>query len=320
MIATIPHSDGLYKITTQWSSKENQTANAVSGKMTISKAHKKLGHIATSAIKYAIRNGLITGIDLDLTSKPEFCEACTKAKSARQPFPRESEIRAEKFGERVHWDLWGPASVKSLNGNHYVAAHIDDATRQTKLYFQVKKSQTFNSYKKDEALIKTQSGNRIKSCHSNKGGKFLSIQFTNHQDAKGTKRELTVHDSPPQNGVSKCGMRTRAEHAQALLLRSGLPCFLWEEAMKHSAWLQDHRPTCGLKGKTPYEAANNRKPHLAGIQEFGAAAYVKDLGAGKLNARAKKGRFISYNSESKGYRIYWPDKKTISVERNIVFN
>ena len=106
----------------------------------------------------------------------------------------------------------------------------------------------------------------------------------NHQDQKGTKRELTVHNSPPQNGVSERSMRTRAEQAHALLLASGLPNFLWEEAMKHLAWLQDHILACALKGKTPYEMGNNKKPHLAGIQEFRAAAYVKDLTAGKLDA------------------------------------
>ena len=52
-----------------------------------------------------------------------------------------------------------------------------------------------------------------------------------------------VHDSPPQNGVAERGMRTRAERAQALLLSSGLPCFLWEEAMKHSTWLQNIKCT-----------------------------------------------------------------------------
>ena len=61
-------------------------------------------------------------------------------------------------------------------------------------------------------------------------------------------------------------------------------------------------------------------PYLAGIQEFGAAAYVKDLKAGKLDTRAKVGRLVGYNSESKGYRIYWPGKRSITVERNVIFN
>jgi hypothetical protein len=106
----------------------------------------------------------------------------------------------------------------------------------------------------------------------------------NHQDNKGTVREFTVHDSPPQNGVAEHGMRTRAKQAQALLIASGLPRFLWEEAMNHSTQLQNQLPAAALEGKTPYEAQHNKKPHLAGIQEFGAAAYVKDLKAGKLDA------------------------------------
>ena len=106
---------------------------------------------------------------------------------------------------------------------------------------------------------------------------------------RGTKRELTVHDSPQQNGVAKCGMRTRAEHARALLLTSGLPRFLWEEAMKHTTWLQNRTPARAIDGKTPYEMQHKKKPHLAGIQEFGVAAYVKDLKAGKLDAHTKVG-------------------------------
>ena len=66
--------------------------------------------------------------------------------------------------------------------------------------------------------------------------------------------------------------------------------------------------------------AKKKVPNLAGIHEFGAAAYVKDLKAGKLDARAKVGHFIGYDSESKGYRIYWPGKRSVSVEQNVIFN
>jgi Reverse transcriptase (RNA-dependent DNA polymerase) len=167
--------------------------------MSVTEAHRKLGHISISSIKHAVLKQLITGIDVDFASKFEFCEACAKVNSER-------------------------------------------------------------------------------------------------------------------------GMRTRAEGARALLLASGLPRFLWEEAIKHQAWLQDRTPARALNGKTPYEMGSNKKPHLAGIQEFGAAAYVKDLTAGKLDARARKGRFVGYDSESKGYRIYWPEKRSVTIERNVVFN
>ena len=45
-----------------------------------------------------------------------------------------------------------------------------------------------------------------------------------------------------------------------------------------------------------------------------------DLNAGKLDPRARVCHFVGYDSESKGYRIYWPQKKSISVERDVVFN
>ena len=90
--------------------------------------------------------------------------------------------------------------------------------------------------------------------------------------------------------------------------------------MKHVTWLQNRLPAQALDGKTPYEMIHKRKPNLAGIQEFGAAAYVKDLKAGKLDARAQVGQFVGYDSESKGFWIYWPGKRSVSVERNVVFN
>ena len=76
----------------------------------------------------------------------------------------------------------------------------------------------------------------------------------------------------------------RAERAHALLISSGLPQFLWEEAMRHTTWLQNRMPAHALNGKTPFEMKLKRKPNLANIHEFGAAAYVKNLKARKLDS------------------------------------
>ena len=130
-IMTIPHSKGLYRIASGKSAENRGQAAAVAGKMSISEAHRKLRHISYGAITHAITKGLIMGIELDKDSKLDFCKACAKAKLTRQPFPKESKTRATNYGEQVHWDLWGPVSVKSLNGNTYIAECIDNATRET---------------------------------------------------------------------------------------------------------------------------------------------------------------------------------------------
>ena len=107
-MATLPRHDGLYRLVASTSNTPDSGmdyASVASVKMTISEAHQKLGHLAHTAIKYAMKSGQILGVELDPESKPEFCETCAKEKSAKQPFPKESQTRAEEYGERVHWDL-----------------------------------------------------------------------------------------------------------------------------------------------------------------------------------------------------------------------
>ena len=81
--------------------------------------------------------------------------------------------------------------------------------------------------------------------------------------------------------------------------------------MKHMMWLQNHTPACAIDSKTLYKMQHKKKPHLVGIQEFGVAAYIKDI---------KAGQFVGYDSESKGYQIYWPQKHSIIVKHNVIFN
>jgi len=181
VVGTVPYTAGLYRLVAAIAGEPTtEQANVAVTRMSLYEAHRKLGHVSYPSVKNMIRTGMVTGIELDPTLKEEFCEACAKAKSATQPYPKESSTGAEEYGKRVHWDLWGPASVKSLNGHSYVAARIDDATRETMLYFQVKKSETVKSYKQDEALIETQMGNRIKASRSDRGGEFLSNEITQH--------------------------------------------------------------------------------------------------------------------------------------------
>ena len=110
-MVTIPCANGLYHVTAPEDPPTVNYASIAMVKLTISEAHRKLSHITPSAIKYVIAKGHTTSIQLDPESKPEFCEVCAKAKAAWQPFPKESKTCMTKYGEHIHWDLWGPASV-----------------------------------------------------------------------------------------------------------------------------------------------------------------------------------------------------------------
>ena len=255
-------TNGLYHIMAVKGSTSINYANVASIKMTISEAHQKLGHIMHDVTKHTIYQGHITGIQQDPDSKPEFCKLCAKAKLAWQPFLKRSQTHATEYGECIHWDIWRPAAVKSLSSNLYIAAWIEDAMHETKLYFQMSKSQTIQSYKQDKALIKMKFGNCIKIMCSDCGREFLSNELKHHQDMGGHQERTHRSQLTPQNGITEYGM-----HMWALLIPSGLLWSLREEAMKHATWIQDCTPACMNDGKTLYKMKNKEKLHLADLPQ-----------------------------------------------------
>ena len=98
-----------------------------------------------------------------------------------------------------------------------------------------------------------------------------------------------------------------------------LPKFLWKEALKYAMWIRNRTTTHLLSGMTPYEAFYGVKPDIGDIHLWGSRVWVRDLTAGKLDPRGREGRFIGYDAESKGCRIYWPSSRSIGVERDLIF-
>jgi hypothetical protein len=52
---------------------------------------------------------------------------------------------------------------------------------------------------------------------------------------------------------------------------------------------------------------------------WGVNVWVKVNGVEKLDARGRLGRFVGYDDESKAIRIYWPESRSIGIERDVLF-
>lgn len=104
-----------------------------------------------------------------------------------------------------------------------------------------------------------------------------------------------------------------------MLIDSGLPKFLWLEAIKFAMWIRNWTTTHVLAGRTPYEALYGVKLDISNIHLWGSHVWVHSLTAGKLDLRGREGCFVGYDSESKGYHIYWPDSRTVGVEWDLIF-
>jgi hypothetical protein len=66
--------------------------------------------------------------------------------------------------------------------------------------------------------------------------------------------------------------------------------------------------------------ATENRPDLSDIHEWGCRVWVKRTQSSKLGSKVKIGRFIGYDEESKGYRIYWEDRRAVTVERDVYFD
>ena len=181
-----------------------------------------------------------------------------------------------------------------------------------------KKSEVFANYKNYEAWLKTQFGVDIKTFQSDKGGEYTSAEFLQHTKSKGTVHRFLVHNVHGQNGVPERAHYTLLDGVRALLSASGLPASLWGEALKHMVWIRNCSPAKALNGMTPYEALYEKKPSLKGAREWGSLCWVtkKTL---KIRERAEEGRWIGFDDSSKGHRIYWPTRRSISVEYDVNF-
>ncbi len=181
-------------------------------------------------------DGHIEGIKLDLNSKLEFCETCVKAKAKHKLFPKQGQYEyVENTGDKVVGDLMGPMSVVSLGGARYACTYRDLHTHESKSEYLSKKSGTFGSYKHYKIWIKVQRGVEvIKILGTDRGGEFLSNEFTQHLKAKGTERHLTVHDSPQSNGIAERSNGYLMDTTRAFVISSGLPKYLWAEAHRHA--------------------------------------------------------------------------------------
>jgi hypothetical protein len=85
-----------------------------------------------------------------------------------------------------------------------------------------------------------------------------------------------------------------------LLIVSGLPKALWEEAIATSIYLTNRSPTKALfKGKTSHEMLYGIVPRYRYIKTFGCAAYALKPHAkeeGKLAPRSEKQWLLGYEA------------------------
>ncbi|KIK60008.1 hypothetical protein GYMLUDRAFT_142579, partial [Collybiopsis luxurians FD-317 M1] len=80
--------------------------------LTLDELHRRMGHISHRAAENLVRGGFVDGVALESNDAPQ-CKTCIFAKMSRKPVPKVHKgERAKEFGEQIHSDVWGPATVE----------------------------------------------------------------------------------------------------------------------------------------------------------------------------------------------------------------
>lgn len=208
--------------------------------LSVEELHHHLGHVSHEHAKLLVNKGLVEGVTLDNGSEVVACESCEWAKGLRKSVSKVMEgDRHMAVWDEIHSDLWGKVPVESINRKLYYVSFTDDYSRYTNVYFLCSKDETFKFYKVYEAWLMNQHKAQIKCLCSDRGGEFLSDEFSAHLQKARTVRKLIIHDTPEHNGVAKHLNRMILKKVRAMLHDSGLPKFLWAEATAHAVFLKN---------------------------------------------------------------------------------
>ncbi|CAI5975634.1 unnamed protein product [Closterium sp. NIES-65] len=288
-------------------------------------AHRRLGHTAPTTLQQMARGNSVQGLEIgggNTDCSP--CEPCLLGKSARKPFPHEAS-RALGPLDEVHMDLWGPVRTPSLGGAVYVLSLIDDFTRRVWSFPLPNKesaivAKVLRQWHKD---VELECGRKLKAVRSDRGGEFLGEAVKAWKAEFGIKTQLSVADTPQQNGVVERWHRTMAEGIRTLLVDSGLPARLWGEALMWVVWVKNRVTHSALPASiTPMETWSGQKPHVGMARIWGCMGSVMLHGhekGGKLDARAVMCVCVGVDMESKGWRMLDPSIMRIRIARDVDF-
>ncbi|KAK1645515.1 hypothetical protein QYE76_063320, partial [Lolium multiflorum] len=276
--------------------------------------HCRLGHIGVKRMKKLHTDGLLESLDFESLDR---CEACLMGKMTKTPFSGMME-RATDLLEIIHTDVCGPMSVASRGGYRYVLTFTDDLSRYGYIYLMKHKSETFEKFKEFQSEVENQRNKKIKFLRSDRGGEYLSYEFSMHLKKCGILSQLTPPGTPQRNGVSERRNRTLLDMVRSMMSLTDLPLSFWSYALETAAFTLNRAPSKSVE-TTPYELWFNKKPKLSFLKVWGCEAYVKKLQPDKLEPKAEKCVFIGYPKETIGYTFYHRSEGKIFVAKNGTF-
>ncbi|CAI7770450.1 unnamed protein product [Closterium sp. NIES-53] len=249
--------------------------------------HRRMGHMALPILQQLVKNEMVAGIRVK--GEPDEVLGC-------------------------------PTSA----GAEYFLTIVDIYTRITWVYVLSKKSDVAETVKTDWLpMVERQQDRLVKAIRTDRGGEFLSKEFSLWLKKNGIRHSLTMPYFPAMNGTAERANRTITETARGLLIEAGLPDYFWPDVVRSACVAKNRALThVGADKWVPYVEWIGRKPKVDMLRVFGCMCMVlvpKHLRHNKLGAKAIWAVHLGMAQNSKGWLLWDPFTKKFLVSRDCKF-
>lgn len=162
--------NGLYKMDTSTS---HDSLYLFEGISTSGFWHQQMGHMHFQQLHTLSIDGMFM-----VLSTPQICGDYQLGKQCKSNIPKQNTQSASSMNEFIHADLCGPLPHGSLSRSKYFIVFIDYYSCKSWTYFMKTKSEGFEKFKFFKRCVKFKTNIRIKTLRSDKGGEFLSNEFS----------------------------------------------------------------------------------------------------------------------------------------------
>ena len=124
-----------------------------------------------------------------------------------------------------------------------------------------------------------------------------------------------------QNGSAERENRFVVDLAKTSLHAEKLPVKMCAEAVNYTIYTLNRTGISGEKGVTNIELWLKKKPKISNLRTFGEEVYfyISKEKRRKWNVKAEKSVFVGYDENTKGFRIWLPERGQVKIHRDVRF-
>ena len=182
-------------------------------------------------------------------------------------------VRATQPLELIHSDICGPMNVKARHGASYFLTYIDDYTRYGYIPLIAHRYETLDCFKCFVAEVENQHEKSLKTLRTNRGREYFSNYFKDLCEENGISKQLTIPNTPQQNGVVERRNRTLLDIVRTMMAQDNLLISFRGEALLTVANILNRVPSQSVSSPL-YELCKGEKPNLENLLPWKSADFV----------------------------------------------